>query len=125
MPHQVFVYGTLKRGHSRASLLCGQRLLGPAWSAPRYRLFSLGSWPALVEAERPDVEGPGVSVYGEVWSVDAACLARLDWEEDVDEGLYERRSIELLAWDVQRYGPAEAYFYCGKVRGLGDCGTCW
>lgn len=115
----LFVYGTLKRGDVRATLLNGQRYLGQAQTAPRYRLFNVGDYPALVEATPLDL--PGRSIEGELWLVDDACLARLDEEEGVDEGLYERGTIELVG------SPARAmtYLYGQSTEGLADCGANW
>ena len=85
MKHRLFVYGTLKRGQGRSALLAGQTFLGEARTEPHYRLYSNGAFPCLVEAE------DGVSIQGELWKVDDACLVRLDAVEGVDGGLFERR----------------------------------
>ncbi|MEO0475077.1 MAG: gamma-glutamylcyclotransferase family protein [Planctomycetota bacterium] len=114
----LFVYGTLKRGDVRAYLLTDQAYLGKAKTLPRYRLFNTGDYPALVEAEPLGL--PGRSIVGELWRIDNDCLARLDEEEGVDEGLYERSEVELIdeitAW---------AYLYLFPVDGMVDCGNCW
>ena len=115
---ELFVYGTLKRGDVRAPLLTGQTFLGPAQTQPDYRLFNTGDYPAMVEAE--PIGLAGVSITGECWRVDQACLERLDEEEGVDEGLYERRMIALTdgkqAW---------TYLFLHPVDGLADCGDTW
>lgn len=117
-PTLIFVYGTLKHGDVRAWLLDGQAYLGEATTLPQYRLFNTGDYPALVEAEPLGL--PGRSIQGELWRVDDDCLARLDEEEGVDEGLYERCAIELsdgtTAW---------VYLYLYPVDGMDDCGDCW
>lgn len=118
----VFVYGSLKRGQSRSSLLDGQEFFGEKKTAPKYRLFRVkGSFPALVEASRPDVMLPGVSVEGELWQVEHACLMMLDRVEGVAHGLFERQKVELLDFD----GEAEAYFWAGSMDGLEECGVMW
>ena len=89
----IFVYGTLKRGDVRAPLLAGQVFIGGAQTLPAYRLFNVGPYPAMVEAQPNGFSG--LSITGELWRVDQVCLARLDEEEGLDEGLYERRMIEL------------------------------
>jgi len=114
----LFVYGTLKRGDVRAPLLEGQRFLGETATVPLYRLFNTGSYPAMVEAQPLALDG--VSIRGELWRVDRACLARLDVEEGVDEGLYERRLIELD--DGQR---AWTYLFLHSIQGMADCGAHW
>jgi len=112
---RIFVYGTLKRGGCRAHVLRGQRYLGDAATAPRYRLYDTGTFPALVE------DPQGVSVRGEMWEIDDECLRVLDAVEDVPS-LYERREVEIaepLAADVQ------TYVYRQDVTGMADCGDCW
>ncbi len=113
----VFVYGTLKRGHCRASNLAGQRFVGTAETAPRYRMRDIGTYPGLIESAE------GLAIQGEVWDVDDACLQRLDVVEAVSEGEYERRGIALQApFDRQL---VEAYFYLRPTAALADCGTTW
>jgi len=114
---RLFIYGTLKRGHSRADVLRDQHCLGEARTRPRYRLYRVDQYPALVHAE------PGVGIEGELWDVQADCLARLDRIEAVDAGLYRREVIELELDDQQQ--SVEAYFYLPPTEGLEDCGSCW
>ncbi|MBX2850583.1 MAG: gamma-glutamylcyclotransferase [Phycisphaeraceae bacterium] len=118
-PALLFIYGTLKRGGVRAPLLEGQRFVGEARTLERYRLFNTGDYPALIEAKA--LTRPGRSIIGELWEVSPACLKRLDIEEGVDEGLYARRRVELMADDMS----AQAYFYLHPVDGMQDCGDCW
>ena len=120
MKHRLFVYGTLKRGRGRSALLDGQKFLGVVRTEPHYRLFNSDAFPCLVEASREDVAGAGVSIEGELWEVDDACLALLDQVEAVDSGLFERREVRMVAAEGM-----EAYFYRGSVEGLEDCGGTW
>ena len=113
-----FIYGTLKRGHGRSALLDGQHFLGEKKTAPRYRLFTTGSFPALVDAGRANVMLPGMSIEGELWQIDDECLAVLDRVEGVDSGLFERREIQLLDDEED----VDGYFWVGRVEGLEDCG---
>lgn len=114
----LFVYGTLKRGASNHHRLAGQIFLGEARTEPGYRLFGLGDYPGLVS--RPtDREG----VQGEVWSVDHACLKRLDEFEGLEEGLYLRAPIPLLPPFADR--RIEAYVYPHNVEGRPDLGAVW
>jgi gamma-glutamylcyclotransferase (GGCT)/AIG2-like uncharacterized protein YtfP len=48
-------------------------------------------------------------VTGEVWSVDAPCLARLDLLEGINEGLYRRSRIALQPPFAET--EVETYFY--------------
>lgn len=119
MATALFVYGTLKRGEVRAPLLAGQRYLGEAKTLPNYRLFNTGDYPALVEAQPLGLQG--LSIVGELWSVDDRCLARLDEEEGVEEGLYKRRKILLYQPVVE----AQSYYYLPATAGMPDCGDRW
>lgn len=114
---KIFVYGTLKRGHCRAHFLNGQQFLGFAQSAPNYRMVNCGEYPGLIPAT------DGLSIEGELWEVDATCLAALDREECLDVGLYARRTIELRS--PHETMSVEAYYYLGDTRGMPDCGCCW
>ena len=127
MTTPLFVYGTLKRGGSNHHHLSGQTLLGPARTAPGFTLFSLGTYPGLVAAPT-DTRG----VTGELWSVDAACLARLDVLEGLAEGLYRRAPIALSqacagthAATSPAISAAETYFYLRDISGRAHLGTTW
>lgn len=113
----LFIYGTLKRGDCRHSALAGQTFRGEASTESGYRLYNIGSYPGLVESPT------GLAVEGELWEVDAACLARLDEVEGVAEGLYERRTIRL----AEPLGDlnVQSYFFLKNTAGLADCGPCW
>lgn len=114
----VFVYGTLKRGGTNHSFLTGQNYLGRAQSAPGYTLVSLGEYPGMIVAVDDKV---GVS--GELWNVDANCLAQLDQLEGIDEGLYQRVKISLLP--PSSTAIAEAYLYARPHTGLPWLGSDW
>jgi len=115
---KLFVYGTLKRGFSRAAAMAGQRLLGEARTEPLYRIYDCGSYPGLVES-RAD----GVAIEGEVWAVDAERLAKLDDVEGVASNLYRRGQVRLQAPFAD--SAVQTYFYQRSVSGLRDCGTRW
>ena len=96
----MFLYGTLKRGQRNNPLLRGQRFVGVATTEPCYRLFDLGPYPGMVEV------ADGIAVIGELWEVDAACLAELDVLEDAPT-LYVRRRVAVRG----AIGPVESYLY--------------
>lgn len=114
----LFVYGTLKRGCSNHHHLAGQTFVGAARTVAGFRLYDLGGYPGIaVVAE--DCAG----VVGEIWSVDATALARLDAFEGVHEGLYRRASIALeppFAGD-----SIDAYFPALAVTGRPEVGSEW
>ena len=117
MPVNLFIYGTLMRGQPRHSALRLQTFVAEVRTAPDYRLFNTGTYPALVEA--PD----GRLIEGELWMVSDACLNALDRIEGVAEGLYERRTVALLP--PHNGLNAEAYFYLHSTQDFPDCGTRW
>ena len=100
-PTVLFVYGTLKWGEKNFPRIRDQRFLGPAVTAPAYRLYDLGPYPGLV---RDDVAG--LAVVGELWEVSDCALAELDDFETSTDG-YARRPIAVVGFD----GAVEAYFY--------------
>ncbi len=114
----IFVYGTLKRGGSNHRFLAGQKFAGAARTAPGFRLYDLGGYPGMV-ARANDREG----VAGEVWSVDAPTLVRLDQLEGLAEGLYRRDVVPLLAPFAGR--DVEGYLYARDVTGRPDLGGEW
>lgn len=114
----VFVYGTLKRGCSNHDFMAGQEFLGEARTAPGFRLYDLGGHPGMVV--RPD-DTDGVA--GEIWAIDADCLARLDQLEGVAEGWYRREPVPLLAPFANR--GIEAFVYPHDVTGRREVGPVW
>ena len=116
--HNIFVYGSLKRGFTNHSLLAGQRFVATSRTEPRYKLYDLGDFPGMVEAT-----AGGRSIKGEVWSVDSECLAQLEILEDTAHGMYARVPIPLLPPDDKL--SVEGYLYQLGVTGRRDCGDVW
>jgi gamma-glutamylaminecyclotransferase len=102
----LFVYGTLKRGGSRHSLLKGCPFLGHAL-AKGFALYDLGAYPGMVP-------GDGV-VRGEVYEIPEKLLRELDWVEGAPF-LFRRELIEVVLED---HTPlrAHAYLYNREVEG--------
>lgn len=94
--HRVFVYGTLMRHEANHHYLRAATYLGRARTAPRYRLFSLGSYPVLCLNGRQ-------RVYGEVYQVSTATLQQLDRLEEYPH-YYQRKQVPTA------FGPAWLYF---------------
>lgn len=111
----LFIYGSLKRGAPNHRQMAGQRFVAEARTAPGYRLFNLGSYPAMVP-----VAGDRGGVHGEVWSVEPACLARLDEFEGAE---YARRRVALLPPFADQ--EVETYFYLGDVTACPELGANW
>jgi gamma-glutamylcyclotransferase (GGCT)/AIG2-like uncharacterized protein YtfP len=93
---RLFVYGSLLSGECNHRVLGTSRLLGVRRTEPRYRLLSLGAFPALLSRGK-------TSVLGEVYEVDDATLAAVDRLEGHPH-LYRRTSVVLLGGEsVQGY----------------------
>ena len=114
----VFVYGTLKRGGSNHRFLAGQNFIGPARTVPGYTLYSLGDYPGMVREP-----GAIAGVTGELWSVDANCLAELDRLEGLDEGLYERAEVQIAPNLFA--ATAQSYLYLRPHQGFAPLGDTW
>jgi gamma-glutamylcyclotransferase (GGCT)/AIG2-like uncharacterized protein YtfP len=114
MNHFVFVYGSLKRGHYNHALLAAARFVCDAKTAPEYRLFDAGYYPAMVE------DRAGISIQGEVFEVDDPMLARLDRLEGHPD-YYRRERIEVEGFDR----PVWGYLFTRETEGLRDCGASW
>ena len=117
---KVFVYGTLKRGGYFHSVLADQLFVATATTVKRFRLFSLGNYPGMIEAND---ETEGYGVQGEVWEVNAGCLRKLDELEEVDKGEYKRSKIGLLPPHSEL--DVQGYIYLGDVSELEEVGACW
>lgn len=99
---KLFVYGSQKRGGSRAYVLRGQRLLRDAVTAPHYKLFDLGLYPGMVR-----VESDGRPVYGELYEVRSGLKSLLD---QMEPGLFRLERVEVDG----EAGPVWSYLF--KVR---------
>lgn len=118
MKHNIFVYGTLKRSGSNHRLLANQQFIAAATTEPAYKLYSVGDYPAMVDAPQD-----GRAIEGEIWTVDTDCLAKLDRLEGLEEGLYKRVPIHLKPPHASL--AVEGYIYLLSIAGRRDCGTHW
>ena len=76
--HQVFVYGTLKRGQRNAHYLQAAEYLGDFVTGEAYWMFEFDDYPAVCERGRD-------AIYGEVYRVtdrQFALLDELEWYPD-------------------------------------------
>lgn len=71
--HQVFVYGTLKKGEGNHHILRGSQFVAPD-SVRGYLLYSLGGFPGA----SPTIPTGNSLVCGEVYSVDDETLKMMD-----------------------------------------------
>ncbi|WP_439631846.1 gamma-glutamylcyclotransferase family protein [Gemmata sp.] len=109
------MYGTLKRGLRNHHLMAGQRFVADVVTEPRYRVIDLGPYPGMVT----DAES-GLAVRGELWAVDAECLAALDAFEGVPD-LFVRGPVAVAG----RSGDGWAYFWNNRVPAGAASGARW
>jgi gamma-glutamylcyclotransferase (GGCT)/AIG2-like uncharacterized protein YtfP len=101
---KLFVYGTLQQGRGNHRLLAEARFIGKARTAPEFTLRSAyagGGFPYLLA-------GGETAVFGELYEIDDATLARCDRLEGYPHH-YDRREIELASVDGS--GPTKALVY--------------
>lgn len=100
---QLFVYASLLAGEPDHGLLGGAELLGASMTAPRYALYELGVYGALVE-------GGETAVVGELYLVADAVLVRIDVARQVPL-LFQRCAVQLA-------DGSEAQAYCMSSEGV-------
>ena len=135
----MFIYGSLKRGFNRHSVLKDQRYIGVARTTPNYAMVGYGGFPALVDATLAEASGVAAKnhIFGELYEVDDACRMELDKIEGVDRGLFDKKEITLESitivglpvsedvWKSIAAKKAQAYFFQLKLNGAADCGALW
>lgn len=104
--HYVFVYGTLKRGFANAHLLDRATFIGDFRTLVRFPLVVGGRFnsPYLL-----DIPKKGAKVKGEVYAVDDATLADLDYFENV--GINYSRKVAKVSHCADRAFAADAFIY--------------
>jgi gamma-glutamylcyclotransferase (GGCT)/AIG2-like uncharacterized protein YtfP len=102
---KLFVYGTLRKGERRNSILKGSQFIGYA-KAKGFLLYKIEDFPGMVE-------GDG-EVVGEVYEIPESLLKELDWIERVPD-LFRRELIEVMLEDGQVVS-AYAYIYNGEIE---------
>ena len=110
----LFFYGSLKRGLSNHHRVAGQAYLADAVTVPAYRIVEIGQYGGMI---RDDANG--LAVRGELWAVDAKCLAELD-EFEMGEGLWARMPVEIAG----HFG-VQSYCWTGPKPTAGRSGAVW
>lgn len=104
----VFVYGTLKRGHSNARLLKESRFLRHDMIPGRLYFIGHNSFPYAIPALTSKICPDFPRIRGEVYEVDEDVLDRLDRLEGVPDH-YERISVKTdSGLSVWIYTPSES-----------------
>lgn len=113
--HEVFVYGTLKRGFRNHGRLAGAKFLGSFTTEERYQLLSKRVESGLAPVMLPD--GP-YQVRGELYLISGSVLKTLDLCEG-HPFVYRRDQIYINGFDkpvnayVYGLGPSEAAYTDG------------
>jgi len=95
--NKLFVYGTLKKQHSRNNILGAASFIKEIKSLPSYTMIDLGAFPGILDS------GNNV-IFGELYEVDDSILEMCDLIEG-HPNFYKRKLVKL------KIGmKAEAYF---------------
>jgi gamma-glutamylcyclotransferase (GGCT)/AIG2-like uncharacterized protein YtfP len=92
--HRVFVYGTLRRGHSNHALLEMSKFMGEAATLRPYWMITTGTFPILLDAAPADFGQAPLAIAGEIYHVDDATLEQLDRLERKGRA-YDRKVTEV------------------------------
>lgn len=111
----LFVYGTLKRGHCRSSLLSSQKFISNIKTESNYKIFNCGGFPGLVSNQEGCVEG-------ELWEVSEDYIEYLDHVEG-SPYLYKLEPVKVSS--VVPVDNVFSYFWQKSIVGLDDCGPIW
>ena len=117
MSKLVFIYGTLKRNGSHNHLMRGAKYVSEAMTKPRYRLYSCGWYPAMVE------DADGICIEGELWRVPGDTLVQLDEFEGIAGGEYGL--VEIAIHEPALCESVGGYLYLRSVESLIECGKSW
>jgi len=110
--HNLFVFGTLKRGFPLHHALNAASLRGKGRTLLRYPMVIAGSRHAPMMFNEP---GIGCHVTGEIYQLDDVCLEELDKLESVDTPGNTRARLRVLPIGAELSVGAWAYF---KARQL-------
>lgn len=108
MPNHVFVYGTLRTGDCRGSVLDPDKIVCGEAFIKGFTLHDLGSFPGILEGEG--------KVRGEMHEVDARTLETLDHIEGYradkpSSSLYLRKATDIFNSNDEVVGSAWVYVF--------------
>jgi gamma-glutamylcyclotransferase (GGCT)/AIG2-like uncharacterized protein YtfP len=104
--HNVFVYGTLKRGFGNNRLIKDQEFMGSCATKDHFNMVSLGGFPGVLSFEEQD--NPAI-IRGELYCVDDDALQSMDCLEGHPD-FYERKQVETTLGKAWMYLlPREGY----------------
>jgi gamma-glutamylcyclotransferase (GGCT)/AIG2-like uncharacterized protein YtfP len=105
---RVFVYGTLKRGHSNHALLETSRFVSEAATLETYWMITTGVFPVVLDAVPTGFGHLPLAIAGEIYHVDDATLGELDRLER--EGRSYHRKVTEVFEDGRK---VQAHIYVG------------
>ena len=85
--NKLFVYGTLKKQHSRNNILGADSFIREIKTLPNYTMIDLGAFPGILDL------GANV-IYGELYEVDNSVLGMCDLIEG-HPNFYKRKLVKL------------------------------
>lgn len=103
----LFIYGTLKRGHSNNHLLQNSQYQTETTTTPEYRLYDCGHYPALIKTPHN-----GNKIKGEIWEIPPNTIKTLDTLEGTP-WLYTRTEIQ-----TETHHNVQGYLYCLDTKHL-------
>lgn len=109
MKHEVFVYGTLKRGFGNHGYLQSARFIATGRTKNKYALYVAGI-PFVVK------DNPVSNIFGEIYEVDDATLAEIDSLEGHPH-FYERQLVPIIADDEDQTSVVSWLYFYPAERG--------
>lgn len=85
--HNLFVYGTLKQGHSNHRFLRDSNFLGAAATQTKYTMVHLGGFPGVTQKKTS-------VIHGELYEIDDDTLRNVDRLEG-HPSFYKRKTIKI------------------------------
>jgi gamma-glutamylcyclotransferase (GGCT)/AIG2-like uncharacterized protein YtfP len=114
--HDIFVYGTLMRGHGNNRLLERSTFLGDATTTGWFRMWQ-GGFPMIKAASFNAADRFVGRIIGEVWRVNDNALAALDRLES-NGTMYRRTLIPVRIDGAPAAQFAQAYLWQYGTSGL-------
>lgn len=102
---RLFVYGTLKKGHSNHKLILNARKIADGYTVKTLLMMESGEFPVVFE--QGNSFAAMLSVAGELYEIEDRMLVTLDRLEDLG-GMYDRR-ILLIRTATGSTVPAAMY----------------
>ena len=109
MRHEIFVYGTLKRGFGNHHYLRSAKFIATGRTKNKYALYAAGI-PFVVK------DNQVTNIIGEIYEVDDATLAIIDSLEGHPD-FYKRMQVPIIANDQDQTSIVAWLYFCSEPRG--------